>query len=83
MCCLQYPKWLIMCQTPWVVANSLPLMFLGYISDSTQGEHLGGGVLDYALHQSPFIFSQLCLDSFQCNISSFLFKGCHQKAIFI
>lgn len=31
-------------------------MFLGYGLDSSHSEYLGGGVLDYALHQSPFIF---------------------------
>ena len=31
-------------------------MFLGYTLDSSYSEHLGGGVLDYVLHQSPFVF---------------------------
>ena len=31
-------------------------MFLGNILDSSHSEHLGGGILDYVLHQSPFIF---------------------------
>lgn len=36
--------------------NRLPLIFLGYSLASSQGKHLGGGVLDYVLQQGPFIF---------------------------
>lgn len=63
--------------------NSLPLIFLGYSLVSSQGEHLGGGVLDYVLQQGPFIFIWLYLDSIQCNVSSFLSRGCFHKVIFI
>lgn len=58
-------------------------MFLGYSSDRSQDEHLGGRVLDYALHQSPFIFSQLSSDSIGCNVSSFLDRAYYPKVIFI